>query len=474
MGIHLNLVDHDELFEQTHVQPILVNDFDLSSSDQLDKLNNLIYTSYDDDSLEVVPSCDCGDIKGEYNVGVRCPTCGTECLSVTERPLESVLWIAAPKGVDALINPEVWIILKDAFKISDISVLDWLTNPRYRVPIEKEPPAIARLKEMNVERGLNNFYRNFDSIIDLLINGKIIKKGNMEQRQQLLEFIRLNRKAIFSKHLPIPSKVAFIKEDTAMGNYADPAMLPAIDAIRTISSIENSVKPLGETSKQVRTVDVINQLSEYYKNFFSKTISPKAGWFRKHIYGSRIHFSARAVIASISKPHTYDELHLPWSLAVMFLKVHLTSKLLKRGFTPNEAIRHIYEHTLKYDILLDEIFQELISEGPEGRLQVALQRNPSLTRGSMQSLGVSKIKTNPNDNTISLSVLVLAAYNADFDGDALNLMLIHDYKTYTRMQRLAPHLYALDLNKPRQLSGFMALPAPVVANIANFVHRDGY
>ena len=97
------------------------------------------------------------------------------------------------------------------------------------------------------------------------------------------------------------------------------------------------------------------------------------------------------------------------------MSAHLISKLLKRGFTPNEALRHIHKHTLKYDLLIDEIFQELISEAG-GSIPILLQRNPSLTRGSIQQLKVTKIKTDPNVNTISLSVLILAAFNADFDG----------------------------------------------------------
>lgn len=38
---------------------------------------------------------------------------------------------------------------------------------------------------------------------------------------------------------------------------------------------------------------------------------------------------------------------------------------------------------------------------------------PTLTRGSVQQLRVTKIKTNPDINAISLSVLILASLNAD-------------------------------------------------------------
>ena len=375
MSIHLRLINHDELFSRSKTLPIIVNQFDLQSQAHLEHLNELIYTTYNDDSLEVLPTCDCGEVKGEYNVGVKCNNCGTLCLSVTERPLESALWIAAPEGVHTLISPEIWIILSRKFMDGGVSVLEWLTNPLMIVPPDKEPLSIKKLKEKGVPRGLNAFHDNFDQIIDLLINGKIIKNGKLEERQELLDFIRQNRHAIFSKHLPIPSKLAFITEKTPMGTYADPIMGPAIEAIRTISSIENSITPLSIKKKESRSVKAVMQLAEYYHDFFSKSLGPKAGWFRKHIFGSRVHFSARAVISSISEPHDHEEAHFPWSMSVMFLKLHLISKLLDRGFTPNEAIRHLHEHTLEYDVLIDELFQELIAESPTKGIPVIIQRN---------------------------------------------------------------------------------------------------
>lgn len=471
MSVYLDIVDHDELFNNLKAPPGIVNTFDLTSQEDLEKLNNLIYTSYSDDSLEILPSCDCGRLKGEYNVGVKCGDCGTFCLSITERPLESVLWIAAPKGVDALINPEVWIIFSEAMTISGVNVFEWLVNPMYKPSSDKELPQIKKLREAGVKRGINFFYHNFDSIMNFVVEARIVRKQKVKKREELVRFVKENRHKIFSQHVPIPSKLAFITEKTPMGPYADTSMTPAVDAIRTISSIENGITPLNDRQIQSRAMQAIGLLANYYQTFFTDSLGPKSGWFRKHIFGSRLHFSFRAVISSLSRPHIYDECHLPWSLSVMFFKIHLISKLLKRGFTPNEAIKFLYEHTLKYHPLLDELFRELIDESPHGGIPIILQRNPTLTRLSAQLLRVTQIKTDPDINTVSLSVLVLSGMNADFDGDALNGMLIHDMATFDRMERLSPHLGVMDLNSPRELSGHIALPAPVVITIANWVHE---
>lgn len=390
MGIRMRIVDHDALFERATNVPTILNHFDLHSQHHMEKLNELIYTTYNDDSLEIQPHCECGKVSGEFRVGVVCSDCGVPCLSVTERPLESSLWIAAPEGVDALINPEVWIILNKRLMDGGVSVLEWLTNPYMVVPPEKVPISIKKLKHKGVPRGINNFYRHFDEIMDLLINGKIVKNGKLEERQELMAFLEENRQALFSKHLPVPSKLAFITEKTPMGTYADPTMGPAVEAIRTISSIENSITPITQAKRESRAIKAIMQLAEYYETFFSKSLGPKPGWFRKHIYGSRVHFSFRAVISSISDPHHYEEAHLPWSMSVMFFKVHLISKLLKpsknmfqsgliqRAYTPNEAIRHLHKNTLKYDALIDLMFKELIEEAPGPGIPVLIQRNQNV------------------------------------------------------------------------------------------------
>lgn len=476
MGVHLALINHDELFASLTAPPVIVNDVDVSMQEKREWLNQRLYTKYEGDSLEVLPSCECGRLKGDQFEGIRCVTedgvegCNTVCAPVTERALESLLWIRPPKGVAALINPIVWIIMSQKLTFDGHNLLEWLTNPTYKTDSDPLPKKVAKLKTLSYDRGINYFYNNFDLIMEGLFQNGLIQ-GTARDRKDFMRWIAENRGGIFSQHVPIPSKLAFITEKSATGIYADPTMRSAVVAVRTISEVENSLEPMSLRLRQARAIQAISYLAEYYKEFFGKQLGRKPGWFRKHVFGSRLHFSFRAVISSISENHDYDELHLPWSMSVMLLKTHLSSKLLARGYSPNEAIKFLYEHTFKYHPLLDELFQELIREGPDGCIYVILQRNPSLTRLSAQLMRVTKIKINPKVNTISLGTLVLAGLNADYDGDALNGVLILDLKTLRPLRRLAPHLGVLDLRTPRKISKFIQIQAPVVTTIANWMHR---
>jgi hypothetical protein len=95
------------------------------------------------------------------------------------------------------------------------------------------------------------------------------------------------------------------------------------------------------------------------------------------------------------------------------LKLHIANKLFKLDFSPNEINEFIDSNTNKYHPLLDDIFRQLISETNYGGIPGFFVRNPSLTSSSVQLMRISKIKTNINDKTISLSPLVVKGYNAD-------------------------------------------------------------
>jgi hypothetical protein len=410
--IKLELVDLDELFHSLKYPPIIVNDIDVSMSEEKDKLNTMLYTRYEGDTLDVMPSCDCGELRGQVNSDLRCHSCGSVCASVTEKPFESMLWMKAPTGIETLINPEVWSILTKHLSVTGCNVLEWLCNSLYRPTSVRGQQVADKLQSLNLPRGLNNFYTHFDSIMDNLHANRIIK-GSVKAREEFKQFVRENKHLFFTKHLPIPSRLGFIIESTNTGIYADTSMSLALDAIRTISSIKTGITPLRTSRLEAKVVKAISQMAAYYRSFTTGSLGGKQGWLRKHVYGSRLHFTGRAVISSLSENHDYEELHVPWGLAVQLLKIHLSAKLLRRGYSPKQISELFYRYAMNYSPLLDELFTEMIAEAPYKGIPVILQRNPTLQRGSAQQFYITKVKTDPKIYTISMSVLTLRAPNAD-------------------------------------------------------------
>lgn len=416
-GLYLALEDFNTMFSMLSNEPLIINDFDVSTEEARKEFNGLLMTQYDGDTLESVASCGCGNMRKGFYVGQICSKCRQPVFTITEQPLESYLWIRTPTGIASLMNPTAWNMLSDAFTANKLNLLEWICVPGYRVKNEnaslKKVQAVFEqvvLKDgTQLKRSWNYFHDHFDEIIDLLITyGSTRKKIDKEH---LRSWIRENRDKIFCNFLPVPSRLSFITESTATGMYAESTMRPALAAIRSVSELEFSVLPLSEAVVEKRVVKIISQLSEFYKSFVKDKVRPKLGLARQHIFGSRVNFTARGVISPISDPHHYEDVYLPWKIAVPLMWIHLSKLLLDRGMSANEINQFLSERVNRYDPLLDEMFQELIRLSPEGGLPILLNRNPSLDRSSVQALRVTKIKTDVNDYTIQLSVLILAGFN---------------------------------------------------------------
>lgn len=476
-GIYGRVLNLDRQFEQISDRAILVTNFDTRDEEDRERLNKLLYTEYQSDTLDTIPSCAeyCGETKGEYNVGVLCEHCGTRVASITDKPIESVLWMEVPKGVDAFIQPLIFTILNNAFSNGRIEWIRWLTDSRYQIPqtvkLQKNK-LYHTFKEMGWKRSINNFYQNFDTVMDILFDGPIRFFNSVYTKDIYKQFITENRDRVFCKYLPIPSRHIFITERSGgKETYVDKVIYSAIDAVHTLMSLNTGIKPPTQHVLESRTIKAVTQLSTYYEDFVKNNLSKKPGMFRRQVYGNRLDFSGRAVVSSIAEPHNYDELYFPWGLSVNILKNHITNKLLKKGFKPGDIEEFIDIHTLKYSPLLDEIFKELIDECPYPGIPVLWNRNPTLTRASTQLLYVTKIKPDPNIRTVSFSVLCLVGCNADFDGDEMNIAMLLDHVEHEAFAPLAPHFSVMDLRKPFTVSNNLKIQGPVISTIANWMHE---
>lgn len=373
MSVLLDIVDFNRQFNTTETLPILVNDFNVETIEERERLSQMVYTHYEGDTLNILPRCECGKITGQYNVGVVCPDCNVAVMAVTERPLESILWVKPVQGVTHFMNPMIWLMLSERMTHQSVNLLRWVCDPLMALP-SNATKLPKRLFALEIERGIDAFAEHFDTYIDQFLEGDIIK-GTKYQKKILKAFLERNRHKIFCHHLPIPSKLNFITERTVTSTYVDTTMQSAVDAVWTISQSEHSTTKLSQKMRISRTVKANMMLAQYYEQYIGTILVGKKGMLRKHVFGARLHFTARAVIDSLSDNHVYDELHIPWSLATMLFKVHLTSKLIKRGYTPNQCTQLLHEHAVKYNPLLDELFKELITETSHGGIPVLFNRN---------------------------------------------------------------------------------------------------
>lgn len=477
MSVSQKLVNFNELFARLNSQPIIINDVMETSEEEKDNLKKLIYTRYNSDLLSNLPSCECGTgangeqqgITGEYNIGVFCSNCQTTVKSPIEQTIEPILWMRAPKGVLKLINPIVWTMLNNRFSKSNFKIIQWICDTTYR-PSTKTPAVLDSVQRLGIQRGYNYFIENFDFIINALFDMKEFQLPKRGSRDYLRELITISRDCVFTDYLPLPNKSLLIIEDTNVGTYVDPIIVGAIDAIQTIASIDSSMSQHSIRVKENRTIKTIVVLADFNDNYTKNGLAEKAGIFRKHVFGTRSNFSFRAVISSITDEHEYDEIHIPWGVATSVFRYHLMNKLLKMGYNVNNAIGFLNEHAKKYSKVIDDIFVDLIANSPRKGIVSTLGRNPSLHRGSLQLVRITKIKTDVYVPTISISILTVRNLNADFDGDECNFFLALDEVMAHEMRHLLPHKSVFDLNEPKAVSNGLNMPKPVIASISGWIH----
>lgn len=286
--------------------------------------------------------------------------------------------------------------------------MNWLIDRTYR-PTVKQPQVLIKLIELGIQRGYNNFVTNFDTIMNLLFSMRDFKsKRDNEDYLQLL--ISTKRDHIFSDYLPLPNKSMLIIEKTNVGIYVDDIIVSAIDAIEMLVAIDRKYSDVSV--KENRTAKALDKLGDFYVNFYKTSLSPKAGQFRRHIFGTRTNFSFRAVITSLTDTHNYDEVEVPWGVGLTAFQPHMVNKLMKYGMDFNSALGMLLGHVEKYHPLLDQFLNELINESPNKGIDIILARNPSLLAGSTLKMRIVKFKTDPRDTTIGLSILSVASLNA--------------------------------------------------------------
>jgi hypothetical protein len=375
MAIYQELVDFNTMLAQLREPPIFINDLVNISEEEREKIRDMITTRYSSDMLSIMARCTCGETTGEAaaSLGQRCPKCGTKVHSFVNEDIEPLIWFRKPATVRALINPMVWVILKNRFKKSGFSVIQWICDTTYRAAV-KQPKVIVDIANLGIQRGYNNFVDNFDTIIKTLLTMKDFRVKK-DQIDYVPRFLTDFRHMIFSDFIPLPNKSILVIEKTNVGTYIDKIIIGALDAINMITSIDSELVGHSAKVQENRTIKAIVKLSEFYEGFHRVVESGKPGTYRKHIFGSRTRFSFRAVVSSLTGNHKYDELHIPWFVAMTAYRPLLLNRLLRRGYEHNAAIGLMYGHVEKYHKTLHDIFNELLAEAHDACEVCIEQRN---------------------------------------------------------------------------------------------------
>ena len=184
----------------------------------------------------------------------------------------------------------------------------------------------------------------------------------------------------------------------------------------------------------------------------TERIKGKDGRIRGNIMGKRVDFSARTVITP-DDGLEIDELGVPEKIAknmtypetVTKYNINKLNILLKNGYSIYPGIKSIHKIlndkiyktiSLKYCSILDQITLEIGDIVNRSLIDgdiVLFNRQPSLHKMSMMAHRVKVLE----DESFHLNVSVTSPYNADFDGDEMNMHVPQSIQTSHEINSLS-------------------------------------
>lgn len=183
-------------------------------------------------------------------------------------------------------------------------------------------------------------------------------------------------------------------------------------------------------------------------------IKGKDGRIRGNCMGKRVDFSGRTVITS-DPTISISQLGVPKKMAMNLTvpevvtpnNIDELTKLVKNGRDKYPGANYVFPLTTmqpgqkltpidlrfnKLELRYGYIVERHLKDGDV----VLLNRQPTLHKMSMMAHKV-KVIDNPNLLTLRLSVTVTTPYNADFDGDEMNLHVPQSIQTQTELEEVA-------------------------------------
>ena len=367
--VTIELVDYDKMFyDDPDARVIPCGILPVSSDKQVrDDIANL----FQDGSagLNFVATCECGTLMGNFYEGMVCPSCKTVCHTNFTSELKFKAWLEIPPMRDdindplfipPLLHPAVYSIFEKWLgTIGGINILQSLLDPETNLP--------KQLAEDGIGQGFQYFYRNFDSLMDYLLNTcKLFRaKDKVRRAEGIRELIAKYRDRLFFRHIPILNQSLHLLTYSGTLKLTDKTVDYILNAKADLSNLlyqhrNTNMRPLF-LNQQLWTIYA--SVVGYVESIADTKLIGKTGFIRKQMLGARVHCSGRAIITPISGEHSCDELHIPWKMGVELLKLEIVNFLVNRnGYNMPDAIAKHAAAIAQYDPDIDQIMKTLIQE----------------------------------------------------------------------------------------------------------------
>jgi DNA-directed RNA polymerase beta' subunit len=366
-------------------------------------------------------TCNCGKMHGKFHLGVICDGCE----SVVEKKGSVIKKFGGIHfGEDNyLMNPFFYTLFEK--KIFGKMIMDRIAGFEGKLDIdgniEYEDGPVTEFSSF-YNKGMEWISNNFTAIW-AVAKDVALRKGQMDFVKLVednWDFIFLNFMPVFSHRLRpailIGEKLTF---DKINNHYLQ------------LMTLSNSLQSIGE-GRELNKIPLMFEMQKAMNLIHDRiidTISGKTGYIRNSLIGNRLNFTSRTVIVPLEYGHDIDEVHIPYLSALELFKFHIMNVLVRtQGLSQVEALREWTKASTKFSRRIYEIIKSFVEAGST----VLINRNPSISIGSILFMRLTHVKEDITDLTMSLPNNILKLIGGDFDGDVLSIYLVldEDYKVY--------------------------------------------
>ena len=354
------------------------------------------------------------------------------------------------------------------FISNKVDALKYLSNKKYN-PKSVPKTLQAITNDPSFIRDYQYLVENFETILSKL---KVDLTGTRLELFEVIEqIVRENKDSIWSDRIPILNKNLFVVEKTSIATYAD---MSISTSIKMATTLMKSYLDMGLNERMMVISETISNLSFAVKEFYRNSLAGKTGGSRDKIHLTAIPFSGRTVGTSITYAHKIDQFELPWKVAIILFRPQVINILVQDyGYSLKYARRLLIDSYFTYNKTVGEIFKRLIKESHDkDGIPFLVQRNPTLEQSSLMLLKCVKIKTDPYDTTISLSVLLMTFLSGDFDGDEYNFAQLINKSSVDGFKHLSPATSVMSYNEMGSLAGKVTITKATATIINRRINRE--
>lgn len=371
----------------------------------------------DKDAFEERYSCKCKSLKGRAFEGETCPLCNTK-VEFINVDYKMTGWINL--GKYKIIQPGFYDIIQSVIGKNE---LDAILESEITIDLNgRKARKKKEVKDFEFKGiGVEEFSKRFREIMHYYLRKK-------KQKANTIYFLLEKKDDIFASNIPVFTSI--LRPESITGeDYYYYNVNTIYKIIFKLSKILKDDNIDGDEKAKAIDIEkalykIQNRVVDLNNSIFN-LLDGKTGFIKQHIIGGRLSWSSRCVITPDPDLEA-DQIKLPYLAFMEMYKFELIGYIKDINKVTLAQAFHIWNMAcLRFDPKVYEIIKYMLKVDEPACI---VNRNPTINYGSADILKVVEVPADYSNLCMNLPIATLVPFNADFDGDVLNIYSLKSTK----------------------------------------------